>query len=113
MERARDSGNVVISGKLRLLYRTEQERHNDLVMFLPVYRSGASHETIAERRANIIGWACAVINVNGLMDGILGERNSEIGIEIYDGDEVSERSKMFDSQPSVLHEHPALEQPSI
>lgn len=106
MERARDSGNVVISGKLRLLYKAEQDRHNDLVMFLPVYRSAAAHQTIAERRASIIGWACAVINVDGLMDGILGERNSEIDIEIYDGDEVSGMAKMFDSQPSVLHQHP-------
>lgn len=106
MERARDSGSIATSGNLRLLYRTEQERQSTFVMVLPVYRAGASHATLAERRANIIGWVCSVFNADGLMDGILGEHNSEIDIEIYDGDAVSERSKMFDPQPSVLHEAP-------
>jgi len=106
MEQARDSGNIAISGKIRLVFETDKDRQAGFVMFLPVYRHDAPHDTVAERQANIIGWICSVFRVGDLMTGILGERTGEIDIEIYDGEEVSDKTVMYDANPLVQHQNP-------
>ncbi|MDH4235465.1 MAG: diguanylate cyclase, partial [Gallionella sp.] len=109
MEQARDSGKITISGKVNLLFETEKDWQAGLVMFLPVYKHGAPHDTVAERRANIIGWICSVFRMGDLMSGALGERVSEIDIEIYDGDETSARTLMYDANPLVQHLFPRFQ----
>ena len=41
------------------------------LMYLPVYKKGSLHDTLSERRANIIGWAYAPFRVGDLMNNIL------------------------------------------
>jgi diguanylate cyclase (GGDEF)-like protein/PAS domain S-box-containing protein len=101
MEQARDTGNAAISGKIMLLFETEQDRQAGFVMFLPVYKHGVPHNTIAERRANLIGWICSVFRMGDLMKGVLGGRDSEIDIEIYDGNNTTGEAVMYDSTPQV------------
>ena len=105
MEQARDSGNAAISGKIKLLLETDKDKQAGFVMFLPVYKHGAAHETLAERRTNIIGWVCSVFRMGDLMTGVLGER-PDIDIEIYDGEEASDKTVMYDANPFVQHQHP-------
>lgn len=105
-EQARDSGSITISGKVILLFETDKDRQSGFVMFLPVYKHGAPHDTVAERRANINGWICAVFRVGDLMQGILGKRTNEIDIEIYDGKMTSGETVMYDSNTLVQHEAP-------
>ena len=105
MEQARDSGNATLSGKVILLFETENDRQVGFVMFLPVYKHDAPHDTVAERRANIIGWICSVFRTGDLMNGILGE-HTDLDIEIYDGEEVSNKTVMYDSHPNILHQNP-------
>jgi len=109
MEQARDSGNIAISGKIRLVFETEKDRQAGFVMFLPVYKHDAPHATVAERRANIIGWICSVFRADDLMNGILGELTGEIDIEIYDGKEVSDKTMMYDSIPAIPHPNPRFQ----
>lgn len=107
MEQARDSGNFTLSGKIkRMLFESDRDWQGGFIMFLPVYRHGASHGTTAERRASIIGWICSTFLANDLMSGILGDRGSEIDIEIYDGEEVSAKTMMYDPHPTLLHQSP-------
>ncbi|MDD2914909.1 MAG: EAL domain-containing protein [Gallionella sp.] len=106
MEQARDSGKPSISGRIRLPFETDLDKHDGFVMFLPVYRHGAVLDTIAKRRANIIGWISSVFRTGDLMGGILGEGASEFDIGIYDGEEVSDKGVMYDSTPFVQHQHP-------
>lgn len=64
MEQARDSGSAsisgraVITGKVRLLMELETDKKTQagVLMYLPVYKHGMPHATLAERRANSIGW---------------------------------------------------------
>ena len=109
MEQARDSGNIAVSGKIRLVFETDQDQQAGFVIFLPVYKHGAPHSTVAERRANIIGWICSVFRVGDLMQGLLGERTSETDIEIYDGEEVSDRTVMYDANTLVKHHNPRFQ----
>ncbi len=105
MEQARDTGNAILSGKISLLFETDKDKQAGFVMVLPVYRHGSPHDTVAERRANIIGWIGSVFRMDELMHGILGE-NPDIDIEVYDGEETSGRTVMYDSNTIIQHEHP-------
>lgn len=97
MERARDTGQAAASGKIRLLFETDKDVQAGFLMFLPVYKHNAPHATVTERRANIIGWVSSVFRMNDLMTGIFGERTVEIDTEIFDGEELSDKTLMYDT----------------
>ncbi|MDP1996948.1 MAG: CHASE domain-containing protein [Gallionella sp.] len=99
MERARDSGSAAISGKVRLLMEMETDKQVQagFLMYLPIYKNGASLDTLAERRANIVGWVYAPFRMNDLMNSMFDVHTAGLDIEIYDGDELSDRTLMHDS----------------
>ncbi|MBI5659243.1 MAG: CHASE domain-containing protein [Nitrosomonadales bacterium] len=97
MDLARDTGNAVITGKVRLLFETDKDEQAGFLMYLPMHRHGAPHGTLEERRANLIGWISLVFRMGDLMGGILGERGHDVDIEIFDGDELSGNSVMYDA----------------
>ncbi|HUX91919.1 MAG TPA: CHASE domain-containing protein [Gallionellaceae bacterium] len=90
MALARDENRAAISRKVRLLQETEGENQAGFLMYLPVYRHDVPHDTLAQRRANLLGWVYAPFRMNDLMNGILerhfGEINETLDLEIYDGD---------------------------
>jgi diguanylate cyclase (GGDEF)-like protein/PAS domain S-box-containing protein len=104
MEQARDSGaaaisgKAIISGKVRLLMELETDKHPQagILMYLPVYRNGAPVDTVAARRAGIVGWVYAPFRMGDLMAGILAEHAGEVDIEIYDGEDITERTLLYD-----------------
>lgn len=102
LERARDTGKAVNSGKLLLPQDVNEDIRiqSGFVMFLPVYRNGAPLATVAERRANIIGWVYAPFRMVDLMTGILGEIATEIDIEIHDGEDITNKTMMYDPDVS-------------
>ena len=102
MEQARDNNQIVNTGKM-LLRETDGHLRAGFMTFAPIYRSGIPHETVAARRANIIGWTYSVSRMEPLMDNILGEASSTIDIEILDGKTLSDESLMYDSDPSASH----------
>lgn len=104
MERARDLDQSTMSGKVRLVQEIDQDVQSGFLMYLPVYRSGKSHETVADRRANIIGWVYAPFRMNDLMDGILGEQVHNFDLEIFDGADVSPDTLMYDSRSGQNHD---------
>jgi diguanylate cyclase (GGDEF)-like protein len=101
MARARDENRSIISGKVRLIQETEQEAQPGFLMYLPVYRGAAAHDTLAARRANLLGWVYAPFRMHDLMKGILGQHFGEIeaslDLEIYDGETLTPTNLMFDS----------------
>lgn len=59
MERARDSGLPVATARLRLVDECD-ERFGCLI-FLPVFEKGLAHDTVADRRRNLRGFARVAI----------------------------------------------------
>ena len=102
MERARDTDKAVISDKV-LLQETDAHVRAGFLMFLPVYKSGIPHDTIAKRRANLIGWVYASSRIEALMTDIRGQAYSDLDIELHDGDSVSDETLMYDSDVSNSH----------
>src|SRR3989338_10772331 len=108
MEQARDLDKTAMSGKVTLVQEAGQQVQAGFLMYAPVYRSGMPHETLAERRANIIGWVYSPFRMNDLMAGVLGERVGALDIEIYDGEQASDKTAMYNSEPIVQHQHPGF-----
>lgn len=101
MEQARDSGLAVLSGKVRLVQETETNVQPGVLMYVPVYRSGAPLQTIEQRRAALLGWVYSPYRMNDLMSGILKDWESQAGryidLEIYDGATAEPDNQIFNS----------------
>lgn len=97
MERARDTDHAVISGKLKLVQETDQDSQAGFMMYLPIYKNDAPHDTLADRRANLIGWVSAPFRMGDLMSGLLSQEMLFIDFEIYDGEEMSLKTLMYDA----------------
>ncbi|MFZ4536184.1 CHASE domain-containing protein [Propionivibrio sp.] len=104
MEHARDTGEASLSGKVELVQETGKDVQAGTVMYVPVYRNGATMDTLEQRRAALTGWAFGPFRMNDLMSGILSAWSNSEGrftdLQIYDGDVASPARLMFDSQPS-------------
>jgi diguanylate cyclase (GGDEF)-like protein len=100
MEVARDTGNVSVSGKTRLVQETGKDVQSGFLMYMPVYRSGGAHGTLAERRADLAGWVYAPFRMNDLMQHVQGGRTEDMSLEIYDGDMIAPDALMYDSNPN-------------
>lgn len=101
MAHARDINKAVISRKTKLIQESGIDVQAGFLMYLPVYLKGKPHDTVLERRKNLVGWVYAPFRMNDLMRGIEGVRAGDLDIEIYDGDEISDAALMFDSNWNV------------
>lgn len=69
MTRARDQGQPAVSGKVILVQETKEGIQNGFLMYLPVYRPGASVGSVAQRRAALLGYVYAPFRMRDLMQG--------------------------------------------
>ena len=95
VEQVRDEDRVLASEKLRLMQNGNNDEQQGFLMFLPVYKRGAVHETIEERRTRIEGWFAAAFRANELVAAILDSTFSGLNVELYDGGEISSQSRMY------------------
>jgi PAS domain S-box-containing protein len=102
MEHARDFNQAALSGKVRLVQEIGSDIQPGTLMYVPIYKTGDPINNVDERRKAIIGWIYSPYRMNDLMNGILGEWNSEkddiIRLQIYDNDTLSLKSQLYDSQ---------------
>ena len=96
MARARDTNDMAMSGKVRLVQETNERPQAGMLIYVPVYRNNAAHNTLEERRRNILGFVYSPFRMDDLMNGILGVRSSNIDLEIYNGTEISNDALMYD-----------------
>lgn len=100
MERARDTGEAALSGKVKLVQEIDQHTQAGCLMYVPVYRNGQPHHTPAERRAALLGYVYSPFRMNDLMQGIFGKNQaSDIDFHIYDGDSTHPDHLMYDETP--------------
>ena len=97
MEMARDKYLTAISGKVKLVQEAGRNLQVGFVMYMPIYANGAPHDTLVDRRANVIGWVAAPFRMGDLMSGLLGPHSALLDFEIYDGPEMSKQTLMHDS----------------
>jgi PAS domain S-box-containing protein len=115
MARARDDDRLVVSGKVHLAQETNEAAQTGFLMYQPVYANRALHDTLLQRRNNLLGWVFSPFRINDLMRGMFGVHAGEISdmldIEIYDGDKPAAVSLMYDSDST--RKYPAALQYSL
>jgi diguanylate cyclase (GGDEF)-like protein/PAS domain S-box-containing protein len=98
MEQARDSGKPAVSGRVILVQETEEDVQPGFLMYLPLYRHGMPMDTVAQRRAALVGFVYSPFRVRDLMNGILGKVSPYLDFELYDGSEPqSPDTLLYDS----------------
>lgn len=108
METARDYNKTVISGKVNLVQETGNKVQAGFLIYLPVYKNGTPQSTINDRRKNIIGWVYSPFRMGNFMEGIFSERGEDLDVEIYDGENISDETKMYSSNTHNLVQNHSL-----
>ncbi|HYG64535.1 MAG TPA: CHASE domain-containing protein [Thermoanaerobaculia bacterium] len=100
MERARDTGMPVATGKILLVQEIDDRKQPGFLIFLPVYRQGTPVATVAQRRAALEGFVFSPFRTADLLEGIFGTGASPpISFAIYSGRTPRPDALLFHSAP--------------
>lgn len=99
LERARDTGQAALTGKLRLVQDGADPARVGFLMVVPVYRNGAPRASVAARRAALSGWVFAPFRIDDLMAGLNVAPDKRLDLEIHDGERLDAASLMYDAAP--------------
>ena len=110
MLRARDMGQVVLTGKVRLYQETEAGIQAGTVLFAPVFRQGLPRETVADRRRALRGWVSIPLRMTDFLQATLPRDTGLADVEVYDGAEAAPEHLLFDSDPARPRSGAALRQ---
>lgn len=99
MERARDTGELALSGKVILVQETSKDIQPGVLVYYPVYRKGYKTETLEQRRAALQGWVYSPYRMNDLLSAVLAGDLQHIRLQIFDGDHPQSGVELFDSHP--------------
>lgn len=100
MERARDSGEPELSGKVTLVQETGQHGQIGFLIYLPVYRNDLPHDTVAARRRALLGFVYSPFRVNDLMSQVFSHSEQQLEIELFD-DRPTPENLLFASAGSA------------
>ncbi len=94
------SGLPAISGKVTLGgdYLASGERQSGFIVYLPLFKPGAKHETPAQRQAALEGFIFSPLRTHAFFAASLQNADSELGVEIYDGGEIGAQSLLYRSK---------------
>ena len=99
MEQARDTGRPTLSGKLHLIQEIAESVEPGVIMYVPVYRLGTPLETIAQRRAALIGWTSSPYRMSELVQSVLRTQgrfeDKALSISIHDGTEENAAQLLY------------------
>jgi transcriptional regulator with GAF, ATPase, and Fis domain/CHASE1-domain containing sensor protein len=102
MERARDAGTAMLTGKVALLQDAGNGGQAGTLMYMPVYRKGMQIVSVEQRRAAIYGWVFNPLRMNNLVHGILKDASLEeaqkLHFQIYDGATATSRDLLYECQ---------------
>jgi diguanylate cyclase (GGDEF)-like protein len=85
LERARDDDQMATSPNIVLpesLLQVAGDR-NGFFVVLPVYRPGLPHETVQDRRGNLIGFVQGVFRTGVMIETILAASTTPAGMDLY------------------------------
>ncbi|MCG2575581.1 CHASE domain-containing protein [Dechloromonas sp. XY25] len=85
LETARDSGMAAITAKVRLAVDKKPEAQPGFIMYLPIFSPGQARDSLAQRRAHIVGWVYASFYMDDFMAGLYGKQVPGVELAIYDG----------------------------
>lgn len=102
MEAARDTGQVRMSGRVRLLQNEPGERDAGLLIYAPVYRAGDTPLTPAARRESMQGWVYVPMRVGRFVEVALRPARQASRFRLVD---------ITDATPVLLYADPDYADP--
>ncbi|MGV3719514.1 MAG: CHASE domain-containing protein, partial [Actinomycetota bacterium] len=101
MSRARDTSEPAMSGRVTLKQEIRPEKQAGFLVYLPIYRRGASIANTEQRRAALVGFVYSPFRADDFFAGILGRQHGpRVRLEVWDG-----RDRLA---ASMLHRTPSL-----
>jgi len=104
MERARDTGEPALSGKVRLVQEIEKDVQPGVLMYLPIYAGQTEPATLEARRARLTGFMYGAFRMMDLLHSVLQARAPAqlrvFDINIYDGAVADADALLFSSRPN-------------
>jgi signal transduction histidine kinase/ActR/RegA family two-component response regulator len=89
MLRARDTGRPAATGPLTLVQEVDPAKQSGFIIYTPLYATGTTPPTIAQRRDALVGYICSPFRAADLLQGVFGtQERPEVGFSINDGDEL-------------------------
>lgn len=104
-EIARDTGLATFTGRIHLIQ--DRESKSAVLFLLPLYRPGVPLDSIADRRAALLGWVYQPIRIADLMSGIVGEDEEDVDFEVFDGATAAAENVLHDDDNSLHALDPA------
>lgn len=78
MERARDTGEPAASGAVQLVQETDTDVQAGFLLYLPIYKTQGTPETIEERRAEIRGFVYSPFRIGNLVNALLEREKASL-----------------------------------
>ncbi|EIC20757.1 bifunctional diguanylate cyclase/phosphodiesterase [Thiorhodovibrio frisius] len=105
--RARDQATAALSARVTLKQEDATDIQPGFVLFLPVYRADAPHDSVAERRANLLGWVYSPLRMRDLMQDVLRPVQSDLAqpglrLDVYAGERLEPQQRLFTSGPAQI-----------
>lgn len=102
LEDARDSNEVILTGKVTLIQESGTKKQYGSVLYAPIYKRNMPIHTVKERREAIIGWSGISFRMNDFMEGLISHinnnKNKAIHIKIYEGTLISDAQLLYDNE---------------
>jgi signal transduction histidine kinase len=95
MDRARDTGEPAISGRVRLVQETDVDVQPGFLVYLPVY--SGTPRTLEERRAQLRGFVYSPFRAHDLMRNVLPTAGLYLQYALYDGPKTTDDHLLFRS----------------
>ncbi|WP_018293924.1 CHASE domain-containing protein [Mariprofundus ferrooxydans] len=93
MQRACDTGNPALSGKVLLVQETNEKPQAGSLLYLPLYRKQAPLDTVQQRRQALIGWIYSPYRMENMIRGMLDNRDFKgLRLRIYDVDNAPQKT---------------------
>jgi signal transduction histidine kinase len=104
MRRARDDAEPALSGRVTLVQEIFGPQQAGFLIYVPVYSGGGVPGTVAERRADLIGFVYSPFRANDLFLGIFGsEEFPRVSFSVYDGHDIRPGSLLHASDRVAGH----------
>ena len=101
MDAARDVDQATLSAKVLFLTESETGRRPGFLIYLPIYRNGALHNNVSEKRASLAGWVFLKLDSEQLIDSAFAHKPWDIDIRVFDGKEAKQEALLFSRASAI------------
>ncbi len=97
MEKARDMGQPITSGKVILQQETDPRKKISFIIYVPVYSGIALPTTVEQRRAALRGFVFSPFRTGDVFASILENQGRDVAVAIYDGNTTDTTALLYSS----------------